>query len=212
MGIVYNRSSRDVFVVGTDTGSAIAHVLGPGRRSPDNVDIDGVRGRYNQISGWDSWWKIPDPNLPDILDDGGNLKIVCSACFRVGDNQFGNITYNYDSGWGLSIANCLFTDILVDTMGLADDGSEMNALRSLREYLLTSNYGNSIVREYENASALYINSLSQDSEKSTIVAEIASPIAMEIVEQANKKDYQKAIDAWRKLRSSLEVKLQMLEY
>jgi hypothetical protein len=212
MGTVYNRSSQDVWVVESDGGLPFAHVLAPNRKSPSNVDADGVKGKSSTIDGHPSWWKISDGVIASIYNQGTELHIAISGApaYVVGENQFGPVIYNYNSGWGESYGQppCLATQILVDGIGLPDNGNEMNTLREFRNYLHTSNQGSLLVNEYEATSTLFTYLLSKHQEKDKIVKEIAYPIVMELVDAINKKETRKAVAVWRKLRSSLEDNLQ----
>ena len=102
---VRNRSSKAVWVVETDSGPAIAHILNPGKISPSGVDTDGVKGVNSSINGYNSWWKLPDlTGLTTIYDNGrGGLTIACNACFKVPEDKFGNIQYRDDPNWGIDI-------------------------------------------------------------------------------------------------------------
>jgi hypothetical protein len=101
-GKVRNHSrTKALWVVETDTGSAIAHKLSPGRQSPDGVDADGVKAIDGTlISGHGSWWKVRDINTADINDDGAALSINCLTCSKVGENEFGVVTFDSTEGWG----------------------------------------------------------------------------------------------------------------
>ncbi len=101
-GQVKNHSNnKTLWVVETDTGPAIAHKLGPRRKSPEAVDADGMRAvDGTPISGHTSWWKIIDLSTADVEDDGNQLKAGCILCTKVGDDEFGQITYEPSDGWG----------------------------------------------------------------------------------------------------------------
>jgi hypothetical protein len=214
MSIIRNSSSQSVWVVETDSHHAFAHILLSGRQSPGGVDADGVKGIDSSINGYSSWWKTPDlTGISTVYDDGrGSLTIACNACFQVPENQFGQVDFLHDPDWGEIVTRpCYFTRTLVDTMGLPDNGSEMNSLRMLRDHLSKSAYGNLLINEYEEASALFLDELYTYPEKDSIIKEVSIPITMEVVDSASKMDYQKAIDAWRKLRSKMESNLKMVD-
>jgi hypothetical protein len=107
-GKILNLSSKTLWVVETDTGTAIAHLLAPNWRSPPDLDADGVRARDLgvTISNHDSWWKFRLIEV-EVVDDGLNLRIrrcVAPACYDVGPGEFGDVTYNSDPGWGEEIS------------------------------------------------------------------------------------------------------------
>jgi Leucine-rich repeat (LRR) protein len=103
-GIVRNESSKSVWVVETNTGSAIAHILAPGKTSPPHIDADGVKA-YDlgvTLSGHTSWWKIFSPDTAIIGNlPNGQLKIFSFAGFKVDEDEFGQVRYDYSSGWGV---------------------------------------------------------------------------------------------------------------
>lgn len=106
-GKILNLSSKTLWVVETDTGPAVAHLLAPNRRSPPDVDADGVKAKDLgvTISGHDSWWKFRLIEV-EVVDDAPNLAIrrcVYPACYDVGPGEFGDVTYNSDPGWGQPI-------------------------------------------------------------------------------------------------------------
>jgi hypothetical protein len=69
-GKVKNHSSVVLWVVETDTGKAIAHILGPHRKSPENTDADGFkRADGKPIYNHSSWWKIYSGTTADIYLD-----------------------------------------------------------------------------------------------------------------------------------------------
>jgi Leucine-rich repeat (LRR) protein len=104
-GVIRNESSRNVWVVETTTGSAIAHILAPRKSSPTTIDADGVKA-YDlgvTLSGHTSWWKIYDPDTAIIGDlPNGQQKIFSFAGFKVEEDEFGRrVTYDYTEGWGV---------------------------------------------------------------------------------------------------------------
>ncbi len=69
-GHVKNFSSKSIWVLETDSGSAIAHLLKPMFKSPPSVDADAYKREDGKpIEGHKSWWKIYDSNA-EIFDQG----------------------------------------------------------------------------------------------------------------------------------------------
>lgn len=105
-GSVVNISSKTLWVVETDTGSAIAHKLAPNRKSPSTVDADGVKAvDGTPISGLIkddhmSWWKVTGVSNANITDANGKLHNDCLACFPVEENEFGPVVFKNEDGWG----------------------------------------------------------------------------------------------------------------
>jgi len=89
-GQILNHSSIPLFVVETDSGSAIVHVLGPKRKSPKQVDADGFRRLDGEtVLLHKDWWKIVDFTTADIWQIGDNLLIPTSLAIPVSDGYFG---------------------------------------------------------------------------------------------------------------------------
>jgi hypothetical protein len=100
-GQVKNHSSRTLWVVETDSGSAIAHKLAGGRQSVGSVDADGFRAiDGTPVDGHTSWVKLVDLSTADVADQGRELTRGCVLCRNVGDNEFGNVTFDNSTGWG----------------------------------------------------------------------------------------------------------------
>ena len=106
-GSILNLSSKTLWVVETETGRATAHLLEPSARSPRGIDADGVKAKDFgvTISNHDSWWKFRLIEV-EVIDDGPNLAIrrcVYPACYDGGPGEFGDVTFNSESGWGQPI-------------------------------------------------------------------------------------------------------------
>jgi hypothetical protein len=100
-GQVKNRSDKVLWVVETDTGSAIAHKLAANRQSPSSIDADGFKAvDGTTIDGHTSWVKLTDISTADVSNSGQELNRGCIACISVDDNEFGNITFSNTDGWG----------------------------------------------------------------------------------------------------------------
>jgi len=103
-GSVKNHSSHTLWVIETDSGSAIAHQLESGKMSPPEVDADGFKAvDGTPIDGHSSWVKIIDWSTADVSDKGLELERGCYLCGDVGENEFGAVTYDPNPGWGVSI-------------------------------------------------------------------------------------------------------------
>lgn len=99
-GRVKNHSTKTLWVVETETGTAVAHKLASRHQSPQAVDADGFRATDGTaIDGHASWIKLVDLSTADVADRGVELTRGCILCKNVGDNEFGNISYeNSDNG------------------------------------------------------------------------------------------------------------------
>ena len=78
--------------------------IAPRKSSPTTIDADGVKA-YDlgvTLSGHTSWWKIYDPDTAIIGDlPNGQQKIFSFAGFKVEEDEFGRVTYDYTEGWGV---------------------------------------------------------------------------------------------------------------
>lgn len=101
-GSVHNHSSKTLWVLHTDEGSARAHKLPAQRRSPDDCDADAFRAVDGSlVDGHDSWVKVTSISTADVRnEDDGTLSRGCIACYDVEDDEFGEVTYVHDDGWG----------------------------------------------------------------------------------------------------------------
>ena|SRR3989344_748834 len=109
-GQVKNFSSKSFWILETDSGKAIAHQLFPMTKSPDNVDADAFRRTDDQpIEGHKSWWKIYDFSIAEIYDEKTGVTISAITKTKVNDKEFGKVTYDETSNWGIPIK--LITDV-----------------------------------------------------------------------------------------------------
>lgn len=101
-GVIENESKHQLWVVETDSGRAVAHLLAPGRRSPHTVDADGVRCENGApIDAHGSWWKARDISVARVGEDDGVLSLSCLFCTRVQDDEFGtSVRFDRSAGWG----------------------------------------------------------------------------------------------------------------
>jgi hypothetical protein len=105
-GQVKNHSSKTLWVVETDTGPAIAHKLFPGMESPGTVDADGFRAVDGTlVDGHGSWVKINDFSTADVSNNAAELSRGCILCGNVQDNEFGNVTFDQSTEWGVPITS-----------------------------------------------------------------------------------------------------------
>ena len=105
---VKNFSSKPLWVLETETGRPVAHLLPPMTKSPPKVDADAFRRKDGKpIEGHSSWWKIYDANA-DVFDDGkGGLRVSSIARTAVKDDEFeggatGSTVYD-QAAWGVPI-------------------------------------------------------------------------------------------------------------
>jgi hypothetical protein len=100
-GIVKNDTQRVLWVVDTDTGSGVAHLLAPGRQSPRTLDADGVRSvDQAPIDEHGSWWKARDVSVAVVHEKDGALTLSCIGCSAVLDDEFGPVRYDRTPSWG----------------------------------------------------------------------------------------------------------------
>lgn len=100
-GQVKNHSSKELWVVETDSGPAIAHKLLPGRQSPSRIDADGFRAvDGTPIDGHSTWVKIYDYSTADVRDEDDELTRGCILCRNVGEDEFGDVRFDDSPGWG----------------------------------------------------------------------------------------------------------------
>ncbi|MEW6058011.1 MAG: DUF3892 domain-containing protein [Bdellovibrionota bacterium] len=112
-GRVKNYSSKPIWVVETESGKAIAHLLPPMTKSPPNIDADGFRRVDGKpVQGHKLWWKIYDGSTLEVFDDGTDLKTSVIRKRAVDDTEFdskGVIIYDRSEKWAVSVK--LVTDV-----------------------------------------------------------------------------------------------------
>jgi len=117
-GQVKNFSSKPLWVLETDKGKPIAHILLPMTKSPIETDIDAFKRKDGKaIENHTSWWKFYDFSIAEIIDSGEGLKISIISKTAVSDKEFSpdnpnGITYDETLIWGVPIQ--LITDIKRD--------------------------------------------------------------------------------------------------
>ena len=68
-GQVKNYSSKPIWVLETDSGKSIAHLLPPMTKSPNGVDADAFRRVDDKpIQGHKSWWKFYGFSMVEVFD------------------------------------------------------------------------------------------------------------------------------------------------
>lgn len=114
-GHVKNFSSKSIWVLETDSGIPIAHLLKPMTKSPPEVDCDAFKREDGlPLDGHSDWWKIYDSNA-EIFDLGKDVQISVIAKTVVDDKKFvqSPAKIKYDkSDWGVPIR--LVTDVQRD--------------------------------------------------------------------------------------------------
>ena len=113
-GQVKNYSSKPLWVIETDSGRAVAHLLQPMSKSPPDVDADGIRRVDGKaIDGHRSWWKFYDFSIMEVFDDGDGLKTSVIRKMKVDDSEFApadtKVIYDRSSSWGVQVN--LITDV-----------------------------------------------------------------------------------------------------
>lgn len=115
-GQILNHSSKELYVLETDSGPPVVHRLGPKRKSPIGVDADGFRRADGEsILLHSSWWKIPDDYKADIYQVGDDFLIPVSVMAPVFDKHFGEYEIRQDADWGEKMT--YVTSILKDKHG-----------------------------------------------------------------------------------------------
>ncbi len=102
-GQVVNFSSKTLWVLETNTGKSIAHLLLPMTKSPIKIDADAFRREDGRaVDGHKSWWKFYDFSTVEIYDNGDELKLSVITKVKVSDEEFGGKSIIYDSAknWG----------------------------------------------------------------------------------------------------------------
>ena len=126
-GQILNHSSKELFVIETDSGPPVVHRLGPKRKSPKNVDADGFRRSDGEpILLHNGWWKVPDFCKADVYQVDENIIIPISIMVPVSDAHFGNYKIKEELGWSEEMA--YVTRIIKGedrvTIGYVIDGGE----------------------------------------------------------------------------------------
>jgi hypothetical protein len=104
-GKVFNRSDKWVICLwdGEENGVKVwkGKALGPGRRSPFFLDVDGVKAADAGVSigGWQEWWWLNRGAEASIKTDGGSLTIKDLTL----TGNLSKVTTAEVDGWGPSI-------------------------------------------------------------------------------------------------------------
>ncbi len=109
-GQLKNFSSKELWVLDTDSGKPIARRLQAGCKTPPTTDTDAFKRVDGvTIDGHKSWWKFYDISTVEVYDQGAKL-VRISAIIKtaVKENHFGEPTY-LDKKYGLPIQ--LITDV-----------------------------------------------------------------------------------------------------
>ena len=101
----------------TSKSQAIAHQLGPNRKTPFGIDADGFKRIDGKaIDGHKYWWKISSISTAEIYDRNGSLEIDVIHRSAVSDEKFGkNVEYSSEKNWGEPILEII--DIKRDKKG-----------------------------------------------------------------------------------------------
>lgn len=112
-GQVKNFSSKEFWVLETDSGKAIAHRLPAGYKTPPTVDCDAFKRTDGKLlEGHGNWWKFYDFSTVELFDEkGGAIHISALTKTAVDERHFGEPTYER-GGWGSCIK--LVTDVKRD--------------------------------------------------------------------------------------------------
>ena len=106
---VKNHSSHALWVIETTSSQPTAHKLLPGKKSPPDIDADGIKRVDDKpIENHPHWWKIRDFTTADIYNEHGNdnnIKIDVLLKKAVSDDEFGIYVKDHSEEWGEPIAN-----------------------------------------------------------------------------------------------------------
>lgn len=134
-GQILNHSSKELFVLETDSGPPIVHHLGPKRKSPAAVDADGIkRADGERILLHGSWWKVPNHFSADIYQVGDNILIPVSVMAPVSDKHFGEYEIHHETDWGevLTYVTSILKDKRGKTIGYIVEGrGEVNLAEAI---------------------------------------------------------------------------------
>ncbi len=104
-GIIFNHSQMPHYVIETDTGPSLVHILGPKMKSPIGLDADGFKRVDGQsVLGHKDWWKIIPLVSVDIYQVGSDFLLPVSLIRPVPDQQFGNYKTIDNKNWGIPMA------------------------------------------------------------------------------------------------------------
>lgn len=104
-GQVINHSSIELLIIENDSDKPIVHRLGPMKKSPVGVDVDGFkRADGERILTHKGWWKIGSGFSANIYQVGDNFLVPVSLTVPVPDNWFGAYTLDESSNWGSELA------------------------------------------------------------------------------------------------------------
>lgn len=104
-GQIINHSSKALFVIETDSGPAIAHILGPKMKTSNGLDADGFkRADGETLLRHKHWWKIGSGFTANIYQIGSDFLLPISFAVPVPDQQFGSYTIDRSPGWGVELA------------------------------------------------------------------------------------------------------------
>ena len=99
-GRVQNYSNKPLWVVEFESGRPIAHMLGPNMQSPTAVDAVGFRTvDRTPIDGYIGWYRVMVATA-EVRYKAGKLVPGCVFCWKVTEEEFGLVIYDYAEGWG----------------------------------------------------------------------------------------------------------------
>ncbi len=173
-GQILNRSSVALYVIETTanegtTGKppAVVHILAPGRKSPKNIDADGLkRVDGKPIRGHSSWWKIRSYSTAEVFDDGTDLEISAFGETAVKDDEFSAYEMDNSPDWGEPIVDvaAIIKNKKKQTIGYVLKNGERLTLSQALElarngtldnvYIFTSPKGNEFLRSKPDSATL----------------------------------------------------------
>jgi hypothetical protein len=102
-----------------------------------------------------------------------------------------------------SESGCILTTAVVSHMGLADDGAELTAMRSLREHYKNISGYQEIIDEYYQNSPLIIDAINQANAQETEYQYIYSTV-VGVMNHVNNQEWQQAHDLYMAMYNNLK--------
>ncbi|MEI8348079.1 MAG: DUF3892 domain-containing protein [Pseudomonadota bacterium] len=99
-GQVVNYSSKELWVLETESGQPVARKLLPGYKTTPSIDVDGFKRVDGvAIDGHRQWWKFYDFSTVEIFDFKNSLLVSAITKVAVDEIHFGQVSYRNEK-WG----------------------------------------------------------------------------------------------------------------
>lgn len=176
----------------------------PDACTPNGFDGDHITYGYTFINTYSN----SNPGTITV-DPGDYLAFVYSGPAQEGENLYirnvSNSNATLDSFF-ISVPNssgCVLTTAVVSHMGLADDGPELTAMRSLREHYKNISGYQEIIDEYYQNSRLIIDAINQANAQETEYQYIYSTV-VGVMNHVNNQEWQQAHDLYMEMYNNLK--------